>query len=93
MKLRYTRTALRQIDSTLDYIASRSPQGARSVNKRIITAFALIQEYPQAGQMTSRDGYRRLVLTPYPYVIFYRVTADEIVISRFRHAAQRPASS
>jgi toxin ParE1/3/4 len=93
VKLRYTRTALRQIDSALDYIALRSPQGARSLNKRILTTVALIQEYPQAGQMTSRERYRRLVLTPYPYVIFYRVAVDEIVISRFRHAAQRPANS
>jgi plasmid stabilization system protein ParE len=93
MKLRYTRTALRQIDTTLDYIALRSPQGARSVNKRIIAALALMQEYPQAGQMTSREGMRRIVLAPYPYVIFYRVAADEIVVSRFRHTAQRPASS
>lgn len=93
MNLRYTRTALQQIDSTLDYIASRSPQGARSVSRRIIAVVALIEEYPQAGQVTSREGYRRLVLTPYPYVIFYRIAANEIVISRFRHTSQRPASS
>lgn len=93
MNLRYTRTALQQIDSTLDYIALRSPQGARSVSRRIIAVVALIEEYPQAGQVTSREGYRRLVLTPYPYVIFYRIAANEIVISRFRHTSQRPASS
>ena len=93
MKLRFTLTALRQIDTTLDYIALQSPQGARRVNKRITTAIALLREYPQAGQITSGKGIRRIVLTPFPYVIFYRVAADEIIILRFRHAAQRPASS
>ncbi|MCQ8780609.1 type II toxin-antitoxin system RelE/ParE family toxin [Aurantimonas sp. CSK15Z-1] len=39
---------------------------------------------------TSRPGVRRLVLSPYPYVVFYRVAATEIVILRFRHTARKP---
>jgi toxin ParE1/3/4 len=29
---------------------------------------------------------------PYPYLIFYKATADEVVIHGVRHAARRPSS-
>lgn len=90
MKLRYTKTALRQIEQAISYIGDRSPQGAARVAQRTETILALLLDHPQAGQVTSRQGVRRVVLTPYPFVIFYRVTAAEIVVQRFRHAARKP---
>ncbi|MER0237092.1 type II toxin-antitoxin system RelE/ParE family toxin [Fulvimarina sp. MAC8] len=92
MKLRYTRTALREIDKALSYTSERSPQGAAALRQRILTAVDLIRDHAQAGQMTSRRDFRRVVLSPYPYVLFYRVAADEIVVARFRHAARKPLS-
>jgi plasmid stabilization system protein ParE len=35
-------------------------------------------------------GLRRIAVFPYPYFIFYRVLADEIVIHGIRHAARDP---
>ena len=90
MKLRYTNTALRQIEQVLSYIRDHSPQGAVRVAKRTETVLAVLLDHPNAGQATSRPGVRRVVLTPYPYVIFYRVTAAEIVVMRFRHTSRRP---
>jgi plasmid stabilization system protein ParE len=45
---------------------------------------------PQLGRKLTKPGWRRLVVSPYPYLIDYRVKTDEIVILRFRHAARRP---
>lgn len=90
MKLRYTNTALRQIEQVLSYIGNRSPQGAVRVAKRTETVLAVLLDYPKAGQATTRQGVRRVVLTPYPYVIFYRVTVAEIVVMRFRHTSRKP---
>lgn len=93
MKLRYTRTAARQIEDALDYVMQHSPQGARSVHERLMAATEILRVYPKAGQLTDRPGVRRLVLSPYPYVLFYRLVQDDLVILRFRHAAQRPLRS
>ncbi|BBK37910.1 hypothetical protein STAQ_29880 [Allostella sp. ATCC 35155] len=90
MKLRFTQTALRQIEQALSYIDARSPLGAGRVAQRTETVLAVLLDHPQAGQATSRQGVRRVVVTPYPYVIFYRVTPIEIVVQRFRHAARKP---
>ena len=88
MKLRFTKTALCQIEQALYYIESRSPEGAARLAQRTETVIALLLDHPHLGRATSRQGVRRLVVTPYPYVIFYRVTAVEIVVQRFRHAAR-----
>jgi len=49
----------------------------------------LLQEQPYAGRMTTRPNVRRILTNPYPYLIDYRVTANDIIIMRFRHAARR----
>ena len=57
---------------------------------RIVALIALLQDHPYSGRQTTRANVRRLPVNPYPYLIDYRVTATEIVIMRFRHAAWRP---
>jgi toxin ParE1/3/4 len=35
---------------------------------------------------------RRVVAHPYPYLIFYTASDDEVVVHGVRHAARRPSS-
>jgi plasmid stabilization system protein ParE len=44
------------------------------------------------GQATNEPGIRRLVISPYPYLIFYEVAADEVIIHAVRHASRDPSS-
>ncbi|MCK5933742.1 MAG: type II toxin-antitoxin system RelE/ParE family toxin [Fulvimarina manganoxydans] len=88
MKLRFTQVALRQIDTTLAYLQDRSRSGSLAVGRRIRDVTVMLAQHPDAGQMTDKPGVRRAVLTPYPFVIYYRVTESEVVIMRFRHAAR-----
>ena len=90
MKLRYQKRALQQIDKALGYIAERSPQGAAHVEARLRAMVTLLQLQSFVGRKTSISGVRRVFLTPYPYLIDYYVSDDEIVIQRFRHTARRP---
>ncbi|WP_246207140.1 type II toxin-antitoxin system RelE/ParE family toxin [Methylocystis heyeri] len=63
---------------------------ARRIRARLLTILALLQEHPAAGRQTRNPLVRRIILTPYPYLLDYRATANEIVILRFRHGARRP---
>jgi toxin ParE1/3/4 len=92
VKLRVTRRAATQIERALDYIEAESPQGANRVRERIQTLFLLLAQHPYAGQATDLPGVRRLSVSPYPYLIFYRVTDDEVIIQRMRHTSRRPVS-
>ena len=90
MNLRYTPKALAELDDILTYIAERSPAGARNVQARIQALTTLLVQYPLSGQRTSESGLRRIVTPPYPYLIFYEATAEEVVIIGVRHAAREP---
>jgi plasmid stabilization system protein ParE len=89
VKIRFTRRALREFDAILTDIGEASPAGALSVRRRIRDVVELLERHPHAGQPMRRRGLRRLVITPYPYLLFYRTTSHEIVILSLRHAARR----
>ena len=92
MKLRYTQRAAAELDEILDYIAHRSPDGARHVQKRIRTIAALLVRHPESGQQTSVRRLRRIVATPYPYLLFYETVGDEVIVIGVRHASRDPAT-
>lgn len=92
MKLRYTLRAAAELDKVLAYIEERSPQGAGHVKTRIQEMMALLLQHPHAGHLTSKSRLRRMIVYPYPYLIFYRATETEIIIHGIRHGARRPSS-
>jgi len=92
VKIRYTRPAFRQLDAILAYVEARSPQGAGNLLDRIDGALALVAEQPGIGRVTSRPGFRRIVLNPYPYAILYRPSGVELVVHSIRHTSRRPRS-
>ena len=92
MKLRYTPRAIADLREVLAYIEKQSPQGARKVHARIQRLINLTLDHPHVGARTSSKRLRRLVARPYPYLIFYEVADDEIVIHGVRHSARRPSS-
>jgi toxin ParE1/3/4 len=92
VKLRYTLRGAAELDKVLVTIEERSPQGARHVQARIQAIINLLLRYPHAGQPTSKGRLRRVVATPYPYLIFCHVAKDEIIIHGVRHAAREPSS-
>jgi len=93
MRLRYTLPALADLARILDYIADRSPQGAGRVHARIRSLTGLLQRYPLAGAVTDDPAVRRIATTPYPYLIFYEATDDEIIIHAVRHGARDPSNN
>jgi toxin ParE1/3/4 len=90
LKVRFTTRATAQITAALDDVAERSPQGASRIRDRLLEIARLLELNPYVGHKISRPGVRRLATVPYPYLIDYRVTATEIIVMRFRHAALRP---
>ena len=90
MKIRYTLPALADLDSTLTYISATSPKGAARVQKRIQDAISLLLAHPEIGLRTDDPEIRRLTTTPYPFLIFYEIGSDEIIIHAIRHGARDP---
>ena len=92
LNLRFTVQAATELEQVLDNIADRSVQGADRVKLRIQKTLNLLVEHPFSGKATSHPDLRRIVATPYPYLIFYRIDAEDVVIIGIRHAARHPSS-
>lgn len=92
MNLRYTRPALDDLETILDYIAAHSPQAATRVQSRIRAVTLLVAQHPRIGTRTDDPMIRRMTVLPYPYLIFYEIAADELVIHAIRHAARDPST-
>ena len=93
MKIRYSKTALRELDEIFAYIYECNRSPAVAVVDRIERLSSLIGEVPLIGHLTDEEGVRMMPVR-YPFLIFYAVSdrADEVVILHIRHAArQRPA--
>ena len=92
VRLRYTLPALTDLTSVLDYIAAHSPQSARRVQSRIKALTDLLLLHPYIGRRTNDPAIRRMTVASYPYLIFYEVTENEVIIHAIRHGARDPSS-
>ena len=90
MRLRFTRPAVADLDSIISHISKASPQSGRRVQQRVKDALGLLLEHPRIGARTSDPSIRRIVVRPYPYLIFYEATEGEIVVHAVRHAFRDP---
>jgi plasmid stabilization system protein ParE len=91
MRLRYTVPALADLAAVLDYVAARSPQAATRIHARIHAVINLLLTHPRIGVRTEDPAIRRVNTSPYPYLIFYEVTEDEIIVHAVRHGARDPS--
>lgn len=89
-KIRYTRPELADLDSILTYISETSPQGAARVQKRVQDVIGLLTVHPEIGLRTDDPNIRRLTTTPYPFLVFYEIGSQEIIVHAIRHGARDP---
>jgi plasmid stabilization system protein ParE len=65
------------------------------MRERFRTLFLLPAQHPHAGQANDLPGVRRLSASPYPYLVFNRVTGDVLLTMRLDRPARsgEPASA
>lgn len=88
--VRYSPRATRDLAGIADYLVERSPMGARSVERSIRKAMDLINSFPGGGRpLEQRPGVRVMPTARHPYLVFYRISDDELVILHVRHGARK----
>jgi len=90
MKVRYTRRALGNIDRIFHSIARDNPGAGERVIARIEDLVRQLADIPYMGEAANIPKIRRVPASRFPYLIFYEVVADEIIIHHVRHGARRP---
>lgn len=89
MLVRFTPTALKQLDEICAYIAKDNPSAAIKVRARIEYVAAHFGDNPEMGRAIFEGRIRWFTVKPYPYLIYYRIRNGEVHILRIRHGARR----
>jgi toxin ParE1/3/4 len=90
MKVKFTRPALAELDAIFAYIHQRNPIAAGQVVARVREIAAQLGRFPDMGHPKYKPGVRMITVRRYPYLIFYTVANDEVLILSVRHGARRP---
>jgi len=90
MNVVYAPRALRDLEGIGAYLLQRSPTGAGNVLAAIRSSINTLGYFPEIGPLVDDAGHRRMSVPRYPYVIFYRIEADDLLILHIRHTSRRP---
>jgi addiction module RelE/StbE family toxin len=88
VRVRWTRSAVRQLAAIGAYIAESNPQAAWRVEVRLREAVARLAQFPAMGRPGRIAGTRELVVPGTPYIVPYRVSGGHVDILAVFHAAQ-----
>jgi toxin ParE1/3/4 len=89
LAVQYAGNAHSDIESIFDYIAKDNPSAARKVLAAIEAEIERLSYFPWKSRKTDEEGIMARTLSRYPYIIFYRVERDALVILHVLHGARR----
>jgi plasmid stabilization system protein ParE len=89
MKVRYTATALQEIEDILFYIAKENFNAALKVSLTIVGTIDRVADFPRTAVETNVPGVSVAPVLPYRYLVFFSVAGDVLIIRNVRHSARR----
>ncbi len=89
MMIRWSPTAISDLDSIRDYIARDSLLAAREITRRIQKSVNRLINFPFSGRVGRVPGTRELVIPGTSYIAAYRVQGEEVQIASVLHGRQR----
>lgn len=89
MKVRYTETALEEIEDILSYIARDNPTAAFKVSATILAAIGRLAEFPRTGAETDAPSVRVTPVLPYRYLVFFSFDNQTLIVRNVRHSSRQ----
>ena len=89
MRLRWLTDALADLRGIHDYIARENPEAARRVVGDIRREVALLETQPEVGRLGRLPDSREFVIQKYPYIVAYRIQANEVHLLLVVHTSRR----
>lgn len=97
-KILLSEAAYYDMDSVFSYVSQDNKKAAEMLRSRLYKAITQLADFPEKGAVLPEEdapgaerGYRRIVQNP--YIIFYRVLDDKIVIACVLHGRQNRLQS
>jgi len=89
MKVRYTATALEEIEDILTNIARDNLSAALRVSLTILATIDRVAEFPHTAVEADVPGVRVAPVLPYRYLIFFSIANDVLIVRNVRHSARQ----
>ena len=89
MKIRWSPTAISDLELIRDYIAQDSPLAARKVANRIKESVNRLINFPLSGRAGRVPETRELVIPGTSFVAAYTIQDNEVRIASLLHGKQR----
>ena len=89
MRVVITARAEADLNSHFDYILERNPEAAERVYTALVNQIMSLADFPGRARPGRVPGTRELVITGFPYIVVFELTADEVVILHVNHARQQ----
>jgi toxin ParE1/3/4 len=87
MKVRWARTAVRDLGALDSYIGEQQPAAADALVDAIQAGAGMLEQYPNLGRPGRVAGTRELIVAP--FVIVYRVRKTVVEIAAVIHGARK----
>jgi addiction module RelE/StbE family toxin len=88
MTIRWSPTAISDLEAIRDYIAQDSPSAARKVANRIKESVNRLIDFSLSGRAGRVSGTRELVIPGTSYIAAYTIQGDEVRIAAVLHGRQ-----
>ncbi|MDY0220190.1 MAG: type II toxin-antitoxin system RelE/ParE family toxin [Desulfobacterium sp.] len=89
MLVRWTHTALRNLNDAIEYIAADRPIAAKEVGQRIWDSTKMLKEHPEIGRPGRVPGTRELIISASPFILPYIEKDGVIFILRVMHTSMK----
>jgi toxin ParE1/3/4 len=89
VNVRWTQTALRDLEAIGDHVAKDKPAAASRLVDAIFDRTGMLRRHPEAGRPGRIAGTRELVVSGTPYIVPYRVREGDVEILAVFHGARR----
>jgi len=89
VELKWTPSALHDLDAAEHYIEQDNPTAAVETARRILDAVEYLEQYPALGRAGRLRGTRELIISGTPFLVIYRTRAGQVQILRVLHHAQK----
>jgi len=88
-KVKWLRTALKNLEAEAEYIAQDNPRAAALMVERIYDAVMTLEQHPAMGRPGRVPDTRELVISDTPYIVPYRVKGKRIENLRVFQSSRR----
>lgn len=89
MRVKWTRTALLNLENAIEYIAEDRPMAAKEVGQKIWDTAKMLSDHSGIGRPGRVSGTRELVVSGLPYILPYMEKDGIIYILRVMHTSMK----